>query len=80
MSRHLDGTTTCDCCDSDVGNAAVTECAIVVDTTTAADGSPSPRQLHFCKQPHTGHPNGCHAALLRPSMLGAYTARQEASP
>jgi len=71
MSRRSDGTYRCDRCGADVGNAAVTECAMVADIEFLEDG-PSPRNLHFCRVPNDGAPEGCAEHLLVPSNLTDY--------
>lgn len=68
MSLRPDGTYRCDRCGGDVGNGAVTECAVVSDTP---DGL-THRVLHFCRQPTRGAPHGCAGRLLSPSNLANY--------
>lgn len=67
MSLRPDGTYRCDRCDAEVGNAAVTECAIVTDLE---DGDH--RQWHLCRNPTKGRPHGCAGHILGPKTLGAY--------
>lgn len=78
MSLRQDGYR-CDRCGRDVGNAAVTECAIVSDLEAApdADVASRPRVLHFCRVPNPGAPEGCAAHLLLPSNLTDYNASKE---
>lgn len=67
MSLRSDGTYHCDHCDADVGNAAVTECAIVTDLE---DGDH--RLWHLCRQPAKGRPRGCAGHVFGPKTLTAY--------
>lgn len=71
MSLRRDGTYRCDRCGVDVGNAAVTECAIV-STMTVTDDVPEVLVLHFCRVPNEGAPEGCTEHLLVPSNLTDY--------
>lgn len=73
MSLRSDGTYRCDDCGLDVGNAAVTECAIV-STIAHTDDGPVVLVLHFCRVPRDGAPEGCAAHLLTPSHLTNYNA------
>lgn len=79
MSLRPDGTYCCDRCGRDVGNAAVTECAVVSDLepTDDPDVAFRPRVLHFCRVPNPGAPDGCAAHVLLPSNLTAYLASKE---
>lgn len=83
MSLRPDGTYHCDRCGISVGNAAVTECSIVSDMkmTDYGDGLvvPTPRQLHFCRVPNAGAPDGCTEHLLVPSNLADYLTSRETS-
>lgn len=72
MSLRPDGTYRCDRCDTDVGNAAVTECAIVTDL----DGLEHAVR-HLCRKPAKGAPHGCAAHVLSRSALAAYHALKE---
>lgn len=78
MSLRPDGVYRCDRCGRDVGNAAVTECAVVSDLAATGDpGAPwRPRVLHFCRVPNLGAPDGCAGHLLTPSNLAAYPAEE----
>lgn len=79
MSLRPDGTYRCDRCGVDVGNAAVTECAIVSDLEAVDDAEVAfrPRLLHFCRRPNPGAPDGCAAHLLLPSNLADYYVAKE---
>lgn len=82
MSLRSDGTYRCDRCGADVGNAAVTECAIVADIELLEDGGDVfavPRNLHFCRVPNDGAPEGCAEHLLIPSNLTDYHESREAN-
>lgn len=72
MSRRPDGVYRCDRCGRDVGNAAVSECAVVADIERLEDGSFIPRNLHFCRVENPGAPAGCAEHLLIPSNLEDY--------
>lgn len=72
MSLRSDGTYRCDRCGADVGNAAVTECAIVTDLE---DGGHV--QWHLCRQPQKGAPNGCAAHVLGRDALANYLKQQQ---
>jgi hypothetical protein len=69
----------CDRCDADVGNGGVDRCAIVSDLDPVTGAV---RNLHFCLD-RVGDDGatvrGCAHRLLSPSMIAAYTARQESS-
>lgn len=67
MSLRPDGTYRCDRCGVDVGNAAVTECAIVTDLEVGAH-----RQWHLCREPVKGAPHGCAGHVLGPAALADY--------
>lgn len=73
MSLRPDGSYRCDRCDRPVGNAAVTECAIVTDLNGLDHAV-----LHLCRQPHKGAPHGCAAHVLGGKTLAAYHAVKEA--
>ncbi|MGY1773498.1 hypothetical protein [Blastococcus sp. SYSU D00813] len=79
MSRRPDGTYKCDRSGHDVGNAAVTECAIVSTLVLDADGNQQLEVLHFCRIPNPGAPEGCAEHLLVPSNLADYLASKETS-
>lgn len=72
MSLRPDGSYKCDRCGASVGNAAVTECVMVADIEFLEDGSAAPRNLHFCRVPNEGAPEGCAEHLLVPSNLADY--------
>lgn len=74
MSLRPDGAYRCDRCDRPVGNAAVTECAIV---TTLTDGGDHV-VLHLCREPHKGAPHGCAAHVLGGKTLPAYRKESHA--
>lgn len=76
MSLRSDGKYRCDRCGSDVGNAAVTECATVSDIDMGGE-VPVPRLLHFCREPNEGAPEGCAEHLLVPSNIADYLASRE---
>jgi hypothetical protein len=79
VSLRPDGAYRCDRCGRDVGNAAVTECAVVSDAEVAPDGGVAltPRVLHFCRVPNTGAPEGCAAHVLGHRNLADYHASKE---
>ena len=70
MSLRDDGTYRCDTCDGDLGNAGVDVAAMVADLDP--DDPTTVRNLHFCRVPQTGAPNGCAAHMLTPSIVGAW--------
>lgn len=73
MSLRRDGTYRCDRCDTDVGNAAVTECAIATTLTGGLDHL----VLHLCRRPRKGAPHGCAAHVLTAKTLAAYHSKDE---
>lgn len=77
MSRRADGAYRCDRCGLDVGNAAVTECAVVSTVVATADGGLEHVVLHFCRVDNDGAPEGCAEHLLVPSNLTDYLASKE---
>lgn len=72
MSRRSDGAYRCDRCDLDVGNAGVDRAAMVADVDPDDPGTV--RNLHFCREPNTGAPDGCAAHLLTPANVAAWTS------
>lgn len=71
MSLRLDGTYRCDRCGKDIGNAAVTVCAVT--STLTADGQA--QVYHHCREPNPGAPNGCAEHVLVPSNLADFLAQ-----
>lgn len=65
MSLRSDGSYRCDRCGVDVGNAAVTECAILCDLDPDQPGTL--RYLHLCRA-------SCVAAVLGGTALADWTA------
>lgn len=71
MSLRTDGSYRCDRCNVDVGNAAVTECAIITDLDP--DDAGELRYLHLCRAPRDGAPNGCVGNVFGDATLAAWT-------
>jgi hypothetical protein len=81
VSLRPDGAYRCDRCGTDVGNGAVTECAVVSDMEVATDDGVAltPRVLHFCRVPNRGAPEGCAAHVLGHRNLADYHTQKETS-